>query len=111
MVVLGNIWTGTVGLGSGAPYQQTWDATQYHTVSLMWGTAAKNGGTGYLKRYLDRVLLAGGTFTWTPGDPGSALDAQQMMLILCSGVDLAISGGLCRGLSVKSPRSQWYSSR
>lgn len=84
----GNSWqtTNSIDPSVNQPAIGTPVYTPFHTVGWTWVPASQNSGTGYINKYFDGKKVSNEYTTWTGTGPGSALDSQSMMLILCSGV-------------------------
>lgn len=62
------------------------DCREWHTYATAHKTAADNGGTGYVHRYVDGIHIPQLDVTWKPGGLYSVLDDDARYLILGDGL-------------------------
>jgi hypothetical protein len=59
----------------------------FHTYGLLVVPSQDNGGTGYMKFYLDGAELHNTNITWTPGGPNSRLDTTPFGYLITPGAN------------------------
>lgn len=86
------------------PVFGTWDFNELQHYGVLWVTAASNGGTGFITRYLNGVGMTTMTYSATggtnpalsPGNPNGALsemDNENFCLYINSGTNVPVKVG------------------
>lgn len=80
-------FNGNIEQNMASSYASSLDWTQFQTLGLLHMTAANNGGTGYLKSFVNGNHDATTDITWTAGQDYSIMDAAQFNLFIAGSHD------------------------